>query len=84
MNDKELPEVNVSETSLNIERLMRQKHISNFDLMMKLRYSSPTNIYAWKRGKCVPSADNLVKLAYIFGCDIADILVIDYPEGASK
>ena len=79
-----LPRVNVQETALNIIRLMRQNHIDNFELMQKLHYSSPANLYAWKNGKNVPSADNLVKLAYIFGCDIKDILVIDYPEGANK
>jgi DNA-binding XRE family transcriptional regulator len=52
--------------------------------MMTLHYSSPTNIYNWKNGKYLPNADSLVKLAYIFGCDIKDILVIDYPEGENK
>lgn len=77
----ELPKVNIQETSLNIIRLMRENHIDTYDLMMKLRYSTPTNIYYWRSGKTVPSVDNLVKLAYIFGCEINDILVIDYPEG---
>ncbi len=84
MNDTDLPKINIQETCLNIMRLMRQNHIDSYDLMMKLHYSSPTNIYYWKNGRNIPSTDNLVKLAYIFGCDIADILVIDYPEGASK
>lgn len=80
MNDMDLPKINIQETSLNIIRLMRKNHIDNYDLMMKLHYSSPTNIYSWKNGTNIPSLDNLVKLAYIFGCGIEDILVIDYPE----
>ena len=83
MNDG-LPKINIQETSLNIIRLMRQNHIDNYELMMKLHYSSPTNIYGWKNGKNIPSADNLVKLAYICGCSVEDILVIDYPEGAEE
>ncbi len=82
MND--LPEINILETSFNIRRLMRKNHLDNFDLMMKLHYSSPTNIYSWKNGTNVPNIDNLVKLAYIFDCKIEDILVVEYPEGARK
>ena len=84
MSDKNLPEINTQETALNIIRLMRQNKIDNYDLMMTLHYSSPTNIYNWKNGKYLPSADSLVKLAYIFGCEVTDILVVDYPKGANE
>lgn len=67
-------EIDKVKTGKNLSNLMRDKHISIFDLQMALRLQSPTNIYAWCRGKYTPNADYLAKIAYVLHCKIDDII----------
>ena len=76
-NEKDLPIVDSKATGENIKRLMRLKKITISQLQVKLGMASATNIYAWCRGKYVPSTDRLLQLAYIFGCKVDDILVAE-------
>ena len=71
-----LPSIDKVETGENIRRYMRKTHIDTLDLQYSLGMTSPSTIYAWRQGRILPSAENLVKLASIFGCKIDDILVI--------
>ena len=38
-------------------------------------FSTPQAIYKWQRGTALPTVDNLVVLAAIFGVKIDDILI---------
>lgn len=70
-----LPNVDNVATGARIEQLMKEKKVSMYKLQMSLGLQSATNIYAWLRGKHLPSVDYLVKLATIFGCSVDDIIV---------
>lgn len=77
----ELPTIDSKKTAENIKRLMRLNRLDTFDLAMALKMRSTTSIYAWTQGRIIPSADNLVKLAAVFGVRIDDILVISKDGG---
>ena len=45
------------------------------DLQEKLELASPQAIYKWQRGDTIPTIDNLIILADVFGVSIDDIIV---------
>ena len=46
------------------------------DLQAVLGFNTPQAIFKWIRGDSLPSVDNLVILASVFGVKVDDILVI--------
>ncbi len=71
-----MPTVDLVRTGQNICRLRKQAGLSTADLQTALGLSSPRAIFKWQRGDCLPTVDNLVILAALFGVRIDDILVI--------
>lgn len=71
----ELPNLDKLKTGENIKRLMRLNNINTYELQMTFGFASGRNVYSWMRGETTPSADNLIKLAYIFKCSVDDILI---------
>ena len=72
-----MPTVDMVRTGQNINRLRKQTGLSTGDLQAALGLSSPRAIFKWQRGDCLPTVDNLVVLAALFGVRIDDILAID-------
>lgn len=72
------PRVNTEKTGKRIIELREKAGLSVRMLADKLGYERPQLIYDWQKGKMVPSADNLVALAYIFGVKIEDILITEF------
>lgn len=72
-----MPTVDMVRTGQNINRLRKQTGLSTADLQAALGLSSPRAIFKWQRGDCLPTVDNLVVLAALFGVWIDDILAID-------
>ena len=72
-----MPTVDMVRTGQNINRLRKQTGLSTADLQAALGLSSPRTIFKWQRGDCLPTVDNLVVLAALFGVRIDDILAID-------
>ena len=61
----------------NIERVWvtKGKQPTRSDMNDKSLFSTPQAIYKWQRGTALPTVDNLVVLAAIFGVKIDDILI---------
>ena len=72
-----MPTVDMVRTGQNINRLRKQTGLSTAALQAALGLSSPRAIFKWQRGDCLPTVDNLVVLAALFGVRIDDILAID-------
>lgn len=72
-----MPIVDMIQTGQNIGRLRKQAGLSTAQLQNALGLSSPRAIFKWQRGDCLPTVDNLVVMAALFGVRIDDILVID-------
>ena len=69
------PIINAAATGKNIETLRKQRGLSVRDLQDVLGFATPQAIYKWQRGTCLPSVDNLVVLAGLFGVTIDEILI---------
>ena len=81
-NIHDLPEIDAKKTAKNIKRMMKKCRMDHFNLALILRLRSTSTIYSWTQGRCVPSAESLLQLANIFGCQIEDLIgVKDDSEG---
>lgn len=72
-----LPSVNMPATGANIARLRRQAGMTVQNIQTIFGFTSPQAIYKWQRGESLPTIDNLVVLASIFGTTIDAIIVLN-------
>ena len=70
-----IPVINVTATGANIARLRKRAGISVRQLQTIFGFSTPQAIYKWQRGAAMPTVDNLVVLAAVFGVTVDQILV---------
>lgn len=70
-----LPVIDMTATGINISRLRRNAGLSVRDLQDIFGFSTPQAIYKWQRGLAMPTLDNIVVLAAVFGVAIDDIIV---------
>jgi transcriptional regulator with XRE-family HTH domain len=70
-----LPTIDMVRTGCNITRLRKESGLSVRDLQKMLGFTTPQAIYKWQQGRALPTLDNLVALAAVFGVKIDDILV---------
>ena len=69
------PVVDMTATGINIVRMRQNAGLTVKDLQDIFGFSTPQAIYKWQRGTAMPTVDNLVVLAAVFGVTIDDILV---------
>ena len=74
-----VPTVNLKKTGENIMRIRKEAGISVRDLQNMIGFSSPQAIYSWQNGSYLPTIDNLIILAAIFGTTLDEIVVVDVP-----
>lgn len=72
-----IPTINMIDTGKNIIRLRERVNMSVKDLQDVFGFTTPQAIYKWQHGAALPSLDNLVVLAAIFGVTIEEIIVIE-------
>ena len=70
-----IPVINMTATGANIARLRQRAGISVRQLQAVFGFSTPQAIYKWQRGAAMPTLDNLVVLAAVFGVTVDQILV---------
>lgn len=70
-----LPVIDMAATGNNILRLRRIAGFSVKDLQDIFGFSTPQAIYKWQRGTAMPTLDNIVVLAAVFGVKVDDILI---------
>ena len=62
-------------TGINITRMRINAGLTVKDLQDIFGFNTPQAIYQWQRGTALPTVDNLVVLAAVFGVRIEDILI---------
>ena len=72
-----MPTINMVATGRNIMKLREQAGLSVKDLAEIFGFATPQAIYKWQHGTAMPTLDNLVVLAAVFGVAMDDIVVID-------
>ena len=70
-----IPVIDVTATGININTLRINAGLTVKDLQDIFGFNTPQAIYKWQRGTALPTVDNLVVLAAVFGVRIDDILV---------
>ena len=70
-----IPVIDMTATGINITRLRINAGLTVKDLQDIFGFSTPQAIYKWQRGTALPTVDNLVVLATVFGVMIDDILI---------
>ena len=70
-----IPVIDMTATGINITRLRINAGLTVKDLQNIFGFSTPQAIYKWQRGTALPTVDNLVALAAVFGVKIEDILI---------
>lgn len=72
-----MPTINMIATGRNISALRDRAGMSVKDLQDVFGFATPQAIYKWQHGTALPTIDNLVVLAAVFGVPVDDILVVD-------
>ena len=70
-----IPVIDMTATGNNINRMRINAGLTVKDLQNIFGFSTPQAIYKWQRGTALPTVDNLVVLATVFGVMIDDILI---------
>ena len=73
----DMPFVNTVATGQNINRMMIAAGMSVKDMQMVFGFTTPQAIYKWIHGTAMPTIDNLVILAKMFGVTMDDIVAVD-------
>ena len=66
--------IDVTATGTNIARLRANAGLTVKDLQDVFGFNTPQAIYKWQRGTALPTVDNLVVLAAVFGVRLDDIV----------
>ena len=70
-----IPGINMTATGQNIMRLRIRNGMTVAQLQAVFGFSTPQAIYKWQHGTALPTLDNMVVLAAVFGVTIEEILV---------
>lgn len=70
------PCINTIATGQKIRELMDENGYTTKDLQEVFGFNNRTAFYKWFDGRSLPTVDNLVILAWLFGCGVDDILVL--------
>ena len=70
-----IPVIDMTATGINITRMRINAGLTVKDLQDIFGFSTPQAIYKWQRGTALPTVDNLVVLAAVFGVRIDEILI---------
>ena len=74
-----IPVIDLTATGINITRLRVNAGMTVKDLQDVFGFSTPQAVYKWQRGTALPTVDNLVVLAAVFGVTVDKILVLQGP-----
>ena len=72
-----IPMIDTIGTGRNITVLRKRAGLSVADLQDIFGFATPQAIYKWQRGMTLPTIDNLVVLATVFGVTMDEIIVVD-------
>ena len=74
------PVINIAATAANIKSYRIRAGYSVREIQSIFNFTSPEAVYAWERAKNLPTIDNLIVLAALYGISVEDIVATDYVE----
>ena len=79
-----LPAIDLTATGIRIAQLRQTAGLTVRDLQDIFGFNTPQAIYRWQRGVTLPTLDNLVVLAAVFGTTLDSIIVRAGTESQSQ
>lgn len=70
-----MPVIDTRATGMNIKTMIRQRGLKIADVQKRCGFNTPQAIFKWMRGDAVPTMDNMVIIADMFGVTIDQIIV---------
>ena len=70
-----LPSIDLTATGIRITQLRLRNGLTVRNLQDIFGFNTPQAIYRWQRGVTLPTLDNLVILAAVFGTTLDDIVI---------
>lgn len=64
-------------TGANIKKMMKDRNIKAKDIQVKCGFRTPQAVFKWMRGDTMPTIDNMIIIADMFGVKIDDIIIRD-------
>lgn len=71
-----MPVIDVKATGMNIKTIMKAKGFKVTDIQDKCGFNTPQAIFKWMRGDSVPTIDNMIIIADMFGVTIDQIIIV--------
>ena len=68
--------IDMKATGEKIRMYIKNRKMKIAEVQAAFGFNSPQAIYKWMRGDSMPTIDNFVILADIFGVDIGDIVAV--------
>ena len=72
-----MPVINMAATGRNINDMRMRAGLTVRDIQTAMGFNTPNAVYRWIHGDAMPTLDNLVILATIFGVRMDDIIIVD-------
>ena len=69
------PVVDLKATGVQIKSLRIKYGYTVHDIQAILGFEYPQAVYAWERGKSIPTIDNLLVLAHLFDVTVEEIVI---------
>lgn len=70
-----IPTIDMVQTGMNITKLRERAGMSVRQLQEIFGFATPQAIYKWQHGTALPTIDNMIVLASVFGVKIDDIVI---------
>ncbi|MBB5226790.1 XRE family transcriptional regulator [Treponema ruminis] len=74
------PVINVAATAARIKEYRIRAGYSVREIQNIFNFSSPEAVYAWEKGKYLPTIDNMIVIADVYGVTVDDFIVRDVIE----
>lgn len=74
------PIIDVAATAANIKACRIRARYSVREIQNIFNFSSPEAVYAWEKGKYLPTIDNMIVIASVYGVTIDQIVITDTVE----
>ena len=68
--------IDMKTTGANIKSFIKNRKMKITEVQAAFGFNTPQAIYKWMRGDTVPTIDNIVILADMFGVGIGDIIAV--------
>lgn len=69
------PIIDVAATAANIKACRIRAGYSVREIQNIFNFSSPEAVYAWEKGKYLPTIDNMIVIASVYGVTIDQIVI---------